>query len=121
MDGVLRVRTHSSNSLCTSVSILVLMDGVLRGSTPTLNEAYEYSFNPCSNGWCTSSFFHENLHSGWFSVSILVLMDGVLRDAGKPDAGKPPLRFNPCSNGWCTSSLTHSHPVFPAFLFQSLF
>ena len=39
-------------------------------------------FNPCSNGWCTSS--PGTLRPGYEgrNVSILVLMDGVLRVDG---------------------------------------
>ena len=37
------------------------------------------SFNPCSNGWCTSSLLPITLGSAVTGVSILVLMDGVLR------------------------------------------
>ena len=36
------------------VSILVLMDGVLRVDWPARRPARKESFNPCSNGWCTS-------------------------------------------------------------------
>ena len=39
-------------------------------------------FNPCSNGWCTSSMTKEQ-------------REALLKNG-----------FNPCSNGWCTSSLT---------------
>ena len=58
MDGVLRVfispqQTHK----LTHVSILVLMDGVLRGFSPHRMRGCDGSFNPCSNGWCTSSDF----------------------------------------------------------------
>ena len=37
-------------------------------------------FNPCSNGWCTSSPLAERLWEYLRDVSILVLMDGVLRE-----------------------------------------
>ena len=60
------------------VSILVLMDGVLRASKRAES--------------------HKNQE-----VSILVLMDGVLREAYPTAAAAPTRRFNPCSNGWCTS------------------
>ena len=61
------------------VSILVLMDGVLRAGKSGVMMYAVCSFNPCSNGWCTSRG-HDPFSAG------------VLKS------------FNPCSNGWCTSS-----------------
>ena len=63
----------------TLVSILVLMDGVLRVLFTMKNILLCPCFNPCSNGWCTSS--REALQQCNYknTVSILVLMDGVLR------------------------------------------
>ena len=56
MDGVLRAVSLSSDFISAQlVSILVLMDGVLRGLTKFLLLLVEKGFNPCSNGWCTSS------------------------------------------------------------------
>ena len=62
------------------VSILVLMDGVLRADT-----LYIPIRTPC--------------------VSILVLMDGVLREIAQETKMRGLVGFNPCSNGWCTSRL----------------
>ena len=57
MDGVLRGGTVFTPSLSICVSILVLMDGVLRAVTVSLPNFSPPSFNPCSNGWCTSRCF----------------------------------------------------------------
>ena len=38
----------------SEVSILVLMDGVLRAALKEVLAALRQGFNPCSNGWCTS-------------------------------------------------------------------
>ena len=79
MDGVLRVQRLPGLGPLSVVSILVLMDGVLRAGALTM---------------C-----HTTL---W--VSILVLMDGVLREVLIGGAKLDQDCFNPCSNGWCTSS-----------------
>ena len=97
MDGVLRASTSKIEITVYSVSILVLMDGVLRAVRFIFLFLIQRSFNPCSNGWCTSSFYH-------FARST------------------PSIRsFNPCSNGWCTSR--RMFPVRDAISaeFQSLF
>ena len=62
------------------------------------------SFNPCSNGWCTSRRLSPCWLMFFFVVSILVLMDGVLRALMRIRARERLFSFNPCSNGWCTSS-----------------
>ena len=54
MDGVLRVGGKAADCPGDGVSILVLMDGVLRGGHFRPQEASRIRFNPCSNGWCTS-------------------------------------------------------------------
>ena len=108
------------------VSILVLMDGVLRekrGNTFLRNIP---RFNPCSNGWCTSSVITLPSYCALLVsilvlmdgvlrvaisitiaktiiVSILVLMDGVLRASENTASNSSSGCFNPCSNGWCTS------------------
>ena len=55
------------------------MDGVLRDGSEILALVPVASFNPCSNGWCTSSCSDFEAMKAEH-VSILVLMDGVLRD-----------------------------------------
>ena len=72
------------------------MDGVLRGSRGFLKLLKELSFNPCSNGWCTSSAFGLNVSGLFFG-------------------------FNPCSNGWCTSSVIEHTGMDRKKMFQSLF
>ena len=129
MDGVLRDIALCGQPHRNLVSILVLMDGVLRGEEPDAQESCFICFNPCSNGWCTSSCNHGVIirrlqqrfnpcSNGWCTsrfatvglafaykkVSILVLMDGVLRDRPPEILGSRRRCFNPCSNGWCTSS-----------------
>ena len=110
MDGVLRDKNAERFWKVHRVSILVLMDGVLRATRPRRKIACTKSFNPCSNGWCTSSLRHCAPSARRCSVSILVLMDGVLRELVGIHK-KPYLSsFNPCSNGWCTSRfLTKPH------------
>ena len=68
------------SSATNIVSILVLMDGVLRESEVPKLLPYMFGFNPCSNGWCTSRPPELSLPEQTYMVSILVLMDGVLRD-----------------------------------------
>ena len=79
MDGVLRGLMTDAEYEKLHVSILVLMDGVLRAPGGEPHHKRNQRFNPCSNGWCTSSF----------------LWRGRWED--------PQRSFNPCSNGWCTS------------------
>ena len=55
------------------------MDGVLRVIVGILSLAGLSGFNPCSNGWCTSSEKSRTHKNRVSFVSILVLMDGVLR------------------------------------------
>ena len=103
------------------VSILVLMDGVLRGLHDVRSAFPSNCFNPCSNGWCTSSP-QEGLHCcPCDRVSILVLMDGVLRGEKNLFFTIFPKSFNPCSNGWCTSSLDRGIADADSEMFQSLF
>ena len=104
-----------SNGWCTSslmsrmtsapscVSILVLMDGVLRVASRSRLTCHRAGFNPCSNGWCTSRKKPDTQYIQSIEVSILVLMDGVLRGQYILTMAGPSNRFNPCSNGWCTS------------------
>ena len=56
------------------------MDGVLRAVGGYLYLNNTPSFNPCSNGWCTSRMWEAVLILAILLVSILVLMDGVLRE-----------------------------------------
>ena len=79
MDGVLRARTRSARKIPRHVSILVLMDGVLRDGRQSITSLHNGCFNPCSNGWCTSSILGAISEWPDAGVSILVLMDGVLR------------------------------------------
>ena len=81
MDGVLRDDKAKGKPYLNKVSILVLMDGVLRGEEPDAQESCFICFNPCSNGWCTSSSKRRCQGGNGVKVSILVLMDGVLRAA----------------------------------------
>ena len=68
--------------ILSEVSILVLMDGVLRAESVAEMFHRKRSFNPCSNGWCTSSReIGIAPPTRLYIVSILVLMDGVLRAA----------------------------------------
>ena len=84
------------------------MDGVLRDRANICPKMPETGFNPCSNGWCTSSFTFCGAKESVRKVSILVLMDGVLRAIEKEPDYKLFLSFNPCSNGWCTSRQARS-------------
>ena len=121
------------------------MDGVLRDPKQRVRARRIEGFNPCSNGWCTSSPQEASRITSGTSVSILVLMDGVLRDKRRIVAGgfaavsilvlmdgvlrvrpsgrevMPVLSFNPCSNGWCTSSAAGIWMAAPISAFQSLF
>ena len=55
MDGVLRDKENPRRKRRKKVSILVLMDGVLRVGFSGGSQSSGRGFNPCSNGWCTSS------------------------------------------------------------------
>ena len=97
------------------------MDGVLRAIGGDLNLTVTGSFNPCSNGWCTSRFGQQDLLKDRHGVSILVLMDGVLRVPLHKDVMPAAGSFNPCSNGWCTSSDDGKKTYPENYRFQSLF
>ena len=81
MDGVLRAEKGAELKRLQVVSILVLMDGVLRDDDEPETKLGGGSFNPRSNGWCTSSATKTVKKIIPSAVSILVLMDGVLREA----------------------------------------
>jgi len=62
------------------VSILVLLDVILKENSGFDNRIFAESFNPCFVGCYSESRHHNNQSVPHFHVSILVLLDVILKD-----------------------------------------
>ena len=121
MDGVLRGEETGTQPRRIAVSILVLMDGVLRALRVYFSSPpQKVSILVLMDGVLREDEMIRKAET-MIEVSILVLMDGVLRVPSFFSTTFQSSGFNPCSNGWCTSRITidgeERHPE----VFQSLF
>ena len=85
------------------VSILVVMDAVLRLKDSEKLGSLFISLNPCCNGCCSQTSVEYTLYP-IFLVSILVVMDAVLRLSINRGLNPLNISLNPCCNGCCSQT-----------------
>ncbi len=82
-----------------SVSILVLMEELLRQINIDALIVWCKGFNPCFNGRASKTAWDQTLLVNVMKVSILVLMEELLRPLPSEISLSLQKCFNPCFNG----------------------